>query len=84
MTVALRRKKRRSTAGRTPLAKFVLNYIRREFDRNDEGERVAYFELLSDFENSDIRTMLSTFKRRARWSDNYGIFLHQLSAAEED
>lgn len=65
------------------LARFVVNYIREAFDRNDEGSRVAYFELLSDFDDSEIADMLSIYAQRKKWKE-YPDFPEQLAEVREE
>ena len=67
--------------GTEAFASFALNYVRRAFEIDDEGTRVAYFELLSDMYP---RELLRTYRKRRRWArDNYIKFCEQLDVAEE-
>jgi hypothetical protein len=63
-------------------ASFAVNFIRREFDRNDQNEDLAYFELLSEDELP--RRMRRLFSKRKRWArDDYVKFCEQLDEVED-
>lgn len=64
------------------MASFCVNYIRREFEHNDDGSQVAYFELLSD--SSLHKEMRRAFAKRKTWARNdYVRFCEQLDEVEE-
>lgn len=61
--------------------RFVVNYMRREFDRNDAGSQLAYFELFNLLED-DVERMLRIFLKRTIWPDEYSDFIEQLDEIE--
>lgn len=65
------------------LARFVVNYIRDAFDSNDAGSRVAYFELLSNFDDNEIADMLSVYSQRKKWKE-YPEFPAQVAEVREE
>jgi hypothetical protein len=47
-------------------ARFVVNYVRVVLDDNDDGERLAYFEVLSGL---DLGEVLRLYRKRTHWPD---------------
>lgn len=67
-----------------PFVRFLINYIREQFDTNDDGSQVAYFELLSGIGDGEIRDILRLFTKRSRWPEypDFPMVLNQVRDGE--